>query len=71
MDISIRIASWLRVKGRSQAQLAVGVGVRPSAVSMWISGATKPTEANREAMAAWLGLTMSEFYGDVPELVAA
>lgn len=61
----LRIAAWLRAKGRSQAQLAAALGVRPSAVSMWVTGKTKqPTHDHIVAMCAWFEITLADFYGD-------
>jgi transcriptional regulator with XRE-family HTH domain len=73
MDMSLRIGAWLRAKGRSQAQLAAALNVRPSAVSMWITGKTKrPSEEHLKAMCAWFGITLAEFYGDaIPAAEAA
>lgn len=69
MDMSLRIIGWLRAKGRSQVALAHGIGVHPSAVSLWCSASCKPSHQHLEAACAWLGITMSDFYGQIPDPV--
>lgn len=65
MDLSIRMASWRRAKGLSQAPVAKAVGVGTSAVSMWETGATRPTTDNLERyVVEGLGETMARFYDD-------
>lgn len=71
MDLSLRIVSWLRAKDRTQSQLARALDIRPSAVSSWVTNKSDPTHHNLLAVAAFLGVTMAEFYGDIPGMVDA
>lgn len=65
MDLSIRMAAWRHAKGLSQAPVAKAVGVVTSAVSMWETGATRPTTDNLERYVQdGLGETMQRFYDD-------
>jgi transcriptional regulator with XRE-family HTH domain len=71
MGIGIRIATWRRARGLTQADLAVAAGVTVSAVSYWEAGKSTPSHAHLEAIVARLGLTMAQFYGRLPKQAAA
>lgn len=65
MDLSLRMASWRHAKGIGQTAIAKVVGVYSSAVSMWESGAARPTVENLERyVVKGLGETMARFYDD-------
>lgn len=65
MDLSIRMASWRRAKRLSQTPVAKAVGVGKSAISMWETGAGRPTVDNlHKYVVQGLGETMARFYDD-------
>lgn len=66
MELHSRIKAWLRAKGMTQKALAAAVGVSQGAVSGWVKGDFPPTQKNLDAIVDALGITMAEFYGDVP-----
>jgi transcriptional regulator with XRE-family HTH domain len=65
MDIHSRVAAWRKSKGWTQRQLAEAVGVTVSAVWYWEAGKTKPAKY-LDKLVEVLGVSMAEFYGDVP-----
>ncbi len=74
MDLASRIASWRKLKGLSQRELAEAVGVSAAAVYQWEGtgeSQTSPSQANLEALVEALGLTMARFYGKLPKEVKA
>lgn len=71
MELPIRIATWRRAKGLTQADLAQAADVTVSAVSLWESGKTSPSHERLAAIVERMGLTMSGFYGAVPKVAAA
>lgn len=68
MDHAIRIATWRKAKGLTQAKLAANVGVTVSAVSYWEAGKTTPSQGHLEKLVAALDLTMPRFYGPLPKV---
>lgn len=48
--------------------MARRVGVSSAAVAQWEGGGTEPTHDNVEAIAQALGLTLSGFWGEPPEI---
>lgn len=71
MGNAIRIATWRKAKGLTQGALAEAVGVTTSAVSLWESDSTSPSQVNLEKIVEALGLTMARFYGRLPKRQAA
>ena len=50
-------------KGLTQPQLAEGVGISRSAISMYVRGEREPDTATMEAIAALFGVDMNYLYG--------
>lgn len=71
MVLSIRIVTWRKVRGLTQAVLAEAAGVTTSSISLYEAGRVEPSQAKLEAIVARLGLTMSRFYGRLPKARAA
>lgn len=73
MELPIRIATWRKFRGLTQAALAariqeLGGRASGSAVSYWEVGTSAPTQANLRRLVEALELTMSSFYGVLPLL---
>lgn len=74
MDLHSRIAAWRKAKGWSQGQLAKAIGVTTAAVSFWEGAGAEPTAPSRknlDKLVAVLGITIAEFYGDIPKAKSA
>jgi transcriptional regulator with XRE-family HTH domain len=71
MDLGTRISAWLKVRGMTQKDLAVAVGVSPAAVTAWVKGEYAPGNGNLEAIATALDVTMERFYGRIPKAKVA
>ena len=67
MDLGTRIAAWRHSRGLTQQEVAEGVGVVVSAVSMWEGGSNPPSNKNLEKLIAFYGITTLRFYGRVPK----
>jgi transcriptional regulator with XRE-family HTH domain len=70
MELSHRIATWRKVRGLTQTDLAKAAGVTTSAVSLYESGKARPSVAVLDSIVERLGLTMAKFYGRVPRAEA-
>lgn len=75
MPIGKRLRAWRKHFDRSQAECAAAMGIRDSGLSRIENGWTDKNGERRfqqvtadqlEAFAALLGITMTEFYGEVP-----
>lgn len=77
MPIGQRIKAWRRRSGRNQTDCAAAMGLQVSGLSRIENGYTDAETGQRrhqqvtaeqlERLAAFLGLTMAEFYGAIPE----
>jgi transcriptional regulator with XRE-family HTH domain len=75
MPIGQRIRTWRKHFSRSQADCAEAMGIRDSGLSRIENGwrdngvlrFQQVTAEQLEKLAAFLGLTMAEFYGDIPD----
>jgi transcriptional regulator with XRE-family HTH domain len=47
--------------------MARRLGVSKSMITQWESGERRPSATNLERFVAELGLTMEQFYGEIPE----
>lgn len=74
-DICERLDRWRRARGVSIADLAAAAGISSTAVHYWFTPnkekRTRPSQEHLEKAVARLGLTMSGFYGTLPEERAA
>lgn len=66
MPLAARIAAWREHAKMSQADIGRRLGLTRQSVGAWERGESPPTQENLEALARLLGVTMSQFYGDVP-----
>ncbi len=66
MKLGERIAVWRRHRGILQEDLATKVGLTQGAVSHWETSTTEPAHDILEKMVKAFGITMAQFYGDVP-----
>ena len=66
-----RIVSWRRIRGISIRQLAELAGLYHSALSRMEKGKQHVRAEEAERIAAALGITMAEFYGESEEAPAA
>jgi transcriptional regulator with XRE-family HTH domain len=71
MDLGARIVAWRKVRNITQRGLAKKIGKTAGAVCQWERGTNSPTVESLETLVEALGLTMAEFYGDVPKARAA
>ena len=71
MHLGIRIASWRKHKGLTQADIAQACDVTVSAVSLWEAGKASPTQEHLVTIVGRLGLSMSRFYARAPRSRAA
>lgn len=67
MHLHERIRAWIAHSGLSQNSIAAEIGVTRQAVSQWMRGATDPSVRYLLALARTLGVTMVQFWGDVPK----
>lgn len=68
MEISERITRWRESReGMTKAALARACGVSSAAVAQWENGATTPSTKSIEAIAAAFGISVSVFWGALPE----
>jgi transcriptional regulator with XRE-family HTH domain len=70
MDLGSRIAAWRVWMGWTQAQLAERTGLSRASICQY-EGAGKhksdPSQAALNKIVAAFGLTMTEFYGEIPK----
>lgn len=59
-----RIAAWRKIKGLSVRQLALMADLYYSALSRMEKGRQEPRAEEVERIAAALGITMAQFYGE-------
>ncbi|MEK7180486.1 MAG: helix-turn-helix transcriptional regulator [Patescibacteria group bacterium] len=62
-----RIAAWRRIRGLTIRELADAAGLYYSSLSRMEKGHQEPRTAETEQIAAALGLTMAQFYGNAAE----
>lgn len=60
-----RVRHWREIKGVTQLDLAEKAGIGPARLCRIEKGKTEARSKEVEALAAALGLTMPEFYGDI------
>ena len=66
MQLHERIRGWIHHVGLSQADIARELGISQQAVSHWMRGKGDPSIRSLLALALTLGVTMAQFWGDVP-----
>lgn len=68
MDVPIghRVRAWRHRFGRNQTDCAAAMGVQVSGLSRIENGIQRVTGEQLEQFARFLGITMVEFYGDLP-----
>ena len=66
MQLHERIRAWIAHCGLSQNHVAEEIGISRQAVSQWMSGAVDPSIRSLFALTLTLGVTMVEFWGDIP-----
>ena len=59
------LLAWRRASGKSQAQLATALGVRPQTVSAWERGTLKPQARFHPRLATLLGLDGPDAIADL------
>ena len=67
LPLAARIAGWREHREMTRPEVARKLGVTRQAVGAWERGESPPTQDNLEALARLLGVTMSQFYGEVPQ----
>jgi len=69
-DFGVRLKQLRKAKGMTQAQMASQLGVSMPAICAWETGKARPRDTRMKALAAALGIPMSELFGpDVPEML--
>jgi len=75
MDVGDRISHWRAVKGLSREDLAQAVGVSVAAVYQWEGSEkierTNPSTTHLIKVAKAFGITLSDFWGELPRLSKA
>ncbi len=71
LTIGQRIAAWRRHLGLSQTALAELLGMSCANLSKIEAGKQQAKESQVASVAAALGLTMVDFYGELPDSVEA
>ena len=66
MKIGRRIARWRTLRGLTQRQFADVLGLSQPAVNHWEAGNANPTVEHLEKIAKALGVSMQDFFGEVP-----
>lgn len=70
-DLAARLRHYLGVARITQADLARAIGVKPAAVSQWLSQQrdrrSDPTHENLAKAVAALGIDLATFWGPLPE----
>ena len=69
MEFREKLRKLRTERGLSQRELADGVFVSRSAVAKWENGLGLPSEASREALAAFFGVPVAELRTEEPEAV--
>ena len=73
MTLSKRITTWREAKKMTRQHVAKRIGVSAAAVYQWEGTGettTKPSVGNLEKLVKAFGLTMEQFFGEVPEIEA-
>lgn len=71
MKLCSRIRWWRNAAGLTQSDLAKHVGVTSSAVAQWeAEQGTEPTHGHLDSIAKAAGVTLAEFWRDLPDGVA-
>lgn len=67
IDTAARITRWRQHKGKSLTACAEAMGLHKSGLSRIESGRQRVTSDQLEKLAEFLGITLAEFYGKVPQ----
>jgi len=70
VNLGRRIFSWRKSLDLTQQDLADACGITVSAVSLWESGETQPSQKHLQSIVKLFGLTMERFYGRAPKRAA-
>lgn len=69
VSLGERIETWRKAKKLTQEDLANAIDVTPSAISLWESDKTAPSQKHLEIIVNdEFGLTMERFYGPLPKV---
>jgi transcriptional regulator with XRE-family HTH domain len=68
---SERVAAWRKTLGWNVKQLAEAAGIHKATLYRIDNGKQEPTVAETELLAAAMGLTLPEFFGELPASEAA
>ena len=70
MSWTARVRLALKAKGYTMQDLAVRIGVKQPAVSLYLSGKREPTISQIKEMAKMLDMSLSELLGDDATFIA-
>lgn len=71
MELGERIKLWRKARGLTQQDLADACEITVSAVSLWESGGSTPSQRHLTQIVDLFGVSMERFYGRAPKVRAA
>lgn len=71
MQLGERIKTWRKARELTQQDLAEKCGITVSAVSLWESGDSAPSQKHLVEIVDLFGISMERFYGRMPKIAKA